>query len=119
MSERAHLYFDGGCGPCTLWAHAFRGLSGGSIVIAPIGSREGTRALGDLPEETRFSAFHLVVEGRRSTGEEALPSLLGLTFGRAVGRLMQGRNPLHGAVDRLYLALWEERRRHGCGAATR
>lgn len=111
------LFYDGGCGPCSLFARASRGLSRGRVKIVPLQSLEADPDLGRLSPEVREGSFHLVAQGSLSSGEEALLPWLRATLGPSAAEGVRHVPPARVLMVRLYRRLWEERRRHGCGAA--
>ena len=117
VSAPARLFYDPGCGPCTLFAKASEWTSRSRVRAVPYDGPEADRELGDLSDEVRFASAHLVDRTGRSSGPEILPPLVALTAGRTAGRVV-GRVP---TVDQglrwLYLRFWNYRQVHGCGTA--
>ena len=59
----ARLYYDPGCGPCTMFARVSGWASRSRLRIVPYDGPEATRELGDMTEEVRFAYAHLVDAG--------------------------------------------------------
>ncbi len=110
------LFYDAGCGPCTLWARASAGIAREGVRILALDSREADRALGSMPDTVRFSYFHLARGGRTLTGTDALPLLVGLVAGRTAERVVRRVGFVRRGLDRTYRAFWEYRRTRGCAA---
>jgi predicted DCC family thiol-disulfide oxidoreductase YuxK len=118
MPRAPVMFYDASCGPCTLWARAFEWLGRGSLQIDPLASREADRELRGMPEQVRYSAFHLLRDGEVRTGTDALGPLLGVTLGPSAECLITRVSPGRWAARAVYQALWEGRRRYGCGRTT-
>jgi hypothetical protein len=114
---RADLFYDRGCGPCTWFAHASRGLGGSRIRIAPLDGELADRELREMTEEVRYGAFQIAAEGQIYTGEAALPVWIGLVAGRTAEQVVDRVGVLRSAIARVYRSFWEYRRTRGCSAA--
>lgn len=116
MTQLAELFYDDRCGPCTLWARSFEGLSHGRLAILPLSSPSADRSLGDLPEEARYGAMHLIQGGRRSSGAQGVVPLVGMVLGATVQRVLEGAPLLGGGARSIYRRFWWYRRTHGCAS---
>lgn len=112
----ALLFYDDGCGPCTVFARASRGLARRRVEIRPLADPGSDRYLGSLSTEQRFGSFHLSSRGRLESGTAALPEWVGLFAGACGERAVRGVPPIRSGVERVYRLLWNHRRTHGCAA---
>jgi len=115
-STPARLFYDPGCGPCTLFARASEWASRSRLRAVPYDGREADRELGGLSEEVRFASAHLVGGGGRSSGADIMPPLVSLTVGGEAGRVVGRTPPLDRSLRWLYSRFWSYRQTHGCGA---
>jgi predicted DCC family thiol-disulfide oxidoreductase YuxK len=83
------VLYDERCALCVRLTARLGSLDG--VSLTPIGSERGARLLRDLTPADRYAALHVVdADGRRRSGVEALPPLLGrLPGGRPAARLVQ------------------------------
>jgi len=112
----ARLYYDPGCGPCTLFARASAWASRARLRAVPYDGDEATSELGDLDDETRFAYAHIVGGGGRASGPGIMAPLVGLTLGPTGERTVARVPPLDRGLRWFYDRLWNYRNAHGCGA---
>lgn len=115
----ASLFFDSGCGPCTFWARATRGVARSRLTIHSLEGAEADRALRQLAPEQRFGYAHLVEGGRTRTGAELMPVWVGLIAGSSARTLAERAPPIRWALRAAYERLWRHRQRSGCGSTAR
>lgn len=113
---RRPLVHDAHCGPCTLFARTFRGLSRHRLEIHPLDGPESNEALSDLEREHRFAYAHLVLPDGRRSGADILAPLMEGVLGSPGRRLSKDFPPARWLLRRLYGAFWEHRRAQGCAA---
>ena len=112
----ARLFYDVGCGPCTLFAKFHEGASRSRLRAVPYDGAEARSALGDLEETTRYAYAHLVDARGLRSGAAIMTPLVGLIFGPTVERGIARTPALDGGLRWIYQRFWEYRRRHGCAA---
>lgn len=114
--DRARLYYDAGCGPCSLFARISEWASRSRVAALPYDGEDAARELADVEAEARFTSAHLLDDRGRHSGAEMMAPLFGMTLGRTGERVL-ARVP---AVDRslrwMYLRFWNYRRTRGCAA---
>jgi len=111
----ARLYYDPGCGPCTMFARVSEWASRSRLRAVPYDGAEAARELGDLSDETHFAYAHLVDRRGRASGAEIMAPLVGLTVGSTSERVVRDAPPFDRGLRWLYNLLWNYRRTHGCG----
>jgi hypothetical protein len=111
------LFYDSGCGPCTLWARWSEGLARSHVRIHPLSSTTADLELARLSPERRFGFFHIVRGTEVLSGHEALVPLVGLVGGSSAERIVGRVGFLNRGVHAIYQRFWEYRRDHGCGVA--
>ncbi|MBA2293980.1 MAG: DUF393 domain-containing protein [Actinobacteria bacterium] len=101
------VLYDEACGVCTALAAWLVG-QGDGLVVAPIGSHLGDRLLRDLPTGERYATVHAVDSaGRRFSGGNAVPVVLGAMRGWGHAAALARRSPL---VTRLGYRILARRR---------
>jgi hypothetical protein len=115
----AHLYYDAGCGPCTLFARACEWAAGPRVEILPLEGSGAARALSDLDETNRFRYAHLVRGDTRRSGRAIMTPLVGVTLGPTAERTVEGAPPLAHLLERVYDRFWSCRATRGCAAPPR
>ncbi|HYA70422.1 MAG TPA: hypothetical protein VEH28_03545 [Thermoplasmata archaeon] len=118
-APEARLFYDPGCGPCTLFARLSEWASRSHVRALPYDGSQATRELGDLTEEVRFGYAHLVDARGRRTGAAIMPPLVGLTLGPTGERVVNRVPPLDRGLRWIYDRFWEYRRTRGCAAPNR
>ena len=108
------LFYDDGCGPCTLFARAARALSLGRLSIAGLTSEEADSRLGGLDPSARFGSMHLRRGDTTFDHAEALLPLVGAVFGSAAARGMTLLRPAESGLRLLYSWLYDARMKRGC-----
>lgn len=111
----ARLFYDPGCGPCTMFARVSEWASRSRLRALPYDGPEATRTLGDLGDDVRFAYAHLVDARGRWSGAEIMNPLVTLTLGRAGGRVAAKVPPIDRGLRWLYDRFWSYRQAHGCG----
>jgi len=112
------LFYDPGCGPCTLFARVSEWSSRSRLKSLPYDGPEATRELRDMRDEDRFAYAHLVDARGRRSGAEIMNPLVGLTLGPAGERVATRVPPIDRGLRWLYQLFWNYRRAHGCGTAS-
>ena len=118
-SPPACLFYDPGCGPCTLFARVSEWASRSRLRATPFDGEEATRELGDLSEEVRYSYAHLVDTSGRTSGADIMSPLVGLTIGLTGGRVARSVPSIDHGLRWLYQRFWNYRRTRGCAAPDR
>jgi predicted DCC family thiol-disulfide oxidoreductase YuxK len=79
--KRCLVLYDGGCGPCGLFASLVRAVDRGrSVSLSTIAEADGAGLLRSVPEDERYKSFHVVLEdGRVFSGGDAVQELASLT----------------------------------------
>ena len=122
MSEptvAARLFYDDGCGPCRFFARASVGVGLGRVRMLPLRSPEADRDLRGLRAEEREGSFHLLTTRGLSSGEAALLPWVRVTLGPHLAEVIARAPPFRRTLVGVYRLLWEHRRTHGCGVASR
>jgi len=79
---RALLAYDGDCRFCRFVARVLVRLDRrASLAVLPFADPEARRLLETIPEPERETTWHLVVDGRRSSGGAGLYDLVGILPG--------------------------------------
>jgi len=115
----ARLFYDPGCGPCTMFARVSEWASRSRLRALPYDGPDASRELGDLDDEFRFSYAHLVDERGRRTGAAIMNPLVGLTVGPAGERIVTRVRRIDRGLQWLYGRFWNYRRTRGCAAPAR
>lgn len=118
-SGRARLFYDPGCGPCTMFARVSEWASRAHLRAVPYDGPEATRELGDLANEVRFSYAHLVDARGRRSGSAIMNPLVGLTLGPAGERIVTRVGPIDRGLRWVYDRFWNYRRTRGCASPER
>ncbi len=103
----ARLYYDRGCGSCTLLARVAVGASHRHLEAIPLDAPAAQRDLADLLDEVRFGSAHLVTDASRRTGSDIVNPLLGLALGEKAARLVERIPVADRALRWLYRTLLE------------
>lgn len=112
----ARLFYDPGCGPCTLFARVSQWASRSHLRALPYDGEEADRELGDLNAEFRFAYAHLVDDRGRTSGADIMNPLVRLTAGPTGGRVVGCVPSVDHGLRWLYARFWSYRQTHGCGA---
>lgn len=115
----AHLFYDPGCGPCTMFARVSEWASRSRLRALPYDGREAARELGDLPDELRYAYAHLVDQRGRRSGAAIMNPLVGLTIGPTGERIVTGVGRIDRGLQWIYGRFWNYRRTRGCAAPDR
>lgn len=115
-TERARLFYDPGCGPCSLFARVSEWASGSRLRIVPYDGEEAVRALGDLTEETRISYAHFVDPQGRRSGSAIMSPLVALALGTTGGQVVERVPSVDRGLRWIYDRFWNYRRTRGCAA---
>lgn len=116
---RARLFYDPGCGPCSLFARASEWASRAQLRAVPYDGPEATRELGDLADEVRFSYAHWVDARGRRSGAAIINPLVGLTLGSVGERVVTRVGPVDRGLRWVYDRFWNYRRTRGCTSPER
>jgi len=112
----ARLFYDPGCGPCSIFARASEWVSHSQLRAIPYDGDEASLVLGDLSDETRFSYAHLVDGRGRRSGAAIMSPLVGLALGPAGEHLVEKVPPVDRGLRWVYDRFWSYRRTRGCAA---
>jgi hypothetical protein len=111
----ARLYYDRGCGSCSVFARVAEEASHRRLVAVPLDTPAADRDLSGLPAEVRFGSAHLVTEGSRLSGPAIVTPLLGFAVGARLSRLLAHAPLLDRSLRWLYLRFWNHHQTRGCG----
>ena len=115
----ARLFYDPGCGPCTIFARVSAWSSRSQLRAVPYDGPEATRELGDMTEEVRFAYAHLVDGRGRRSGSAIMNPLVGLTLGPTGERIVTRVPWIDRSLRWVYDLFWNYRRTRGCAAPAR
>lgn len=111
-SRRPVLLYDGGCRVCRFAARAVAALDrGGRLALLPLEDPEAEALVAPLPDQERFTSWHLVrPEGAISSRGAAVIDLLG-----ALGhpRISRAAAQAAGPIERLYSLVADHRDKLG------
>ena len=113
------LFYDPGCGPCTMFARVSEWASHAHLRAVPYDGAEAARELGDLDESVRFAYAHLVDARGRRSGSAIMSPLVGLAFGTAGERIVNRVSAVDHGLRWVYDRFWDYRRTRGCAAPPR
>lgn len=114
----AVLVYDGDCRVCIAAKRFVKAFDWGRrIRTVPVQHSDATRLLANLDPDRRMSAFHVVVDGRTSSGGDGVLELLGvLSLGGGTLEFAADMPTLRRMSARMYAMLHRVRDRLQCGA---
>ena len=115
----ARLFYDPGCGPCTMFARVSEWASRSRLRALPYDGSDAARELGDLDDDFRYSYAHLVDGRGRRSGAAIMNPLVGLTIGPTGERIVTRVRRLDRGLEWLYGRFWNYRRTRGCASPAR